>query len=148
MQMNVMGKLFAICIFFILLFSACNSSNRHWGTWVSTDEQGRELQLVFHEDSTVKLSAAGNVVISDEPTYVENGEKLQIKASLNQEKEPMDLDLVMYINDKPDDSRSMRCLLNMKSDNELEFQIERNSTNRPAKIDTASPGYQLFKRVK
>ncbi len=132
----------------LLLISACNSNNRHLGTWVSTDEQGRELQLVFHEDSTIKLSAGGNVVISDEPTIVENGEKLQIKASLNQEKEPMDLDLVMYINDKPDDSRSMRCLLNMKSDDELEFQIERNSTNRPAKIDTASPGYQLFKRVK
>ena len=132
----------------IFLLAACNSNDRHIGTWVSTDEQGRELQLVFHEDSTMKLSAGGNVVISDEPTFVENGEKLQIKASLNQEKEPMDLDLVMYINDKPDDSRSMRCLLNMKSDDELEFQIERNSTNRPAKIDTASPGYQLFKRVK
>jgi hypothetical protein len=139
---------FALGILLLLLISACNSNNRHLGTWVSTDEQGRELQLVFHEDSTIKLSAGGNVVISDEPTIVENGEKLQIKAKLNQEKEPMDLDLVMYINDKPDDSRSMRCLLNMKSDNELEFQIERNSTNRPAKIDTASPGYQLFKRVK
>jgi hypothetical protein len=139
---------FALGILLLLLISACNSNNRHLGTWVSTDEQGRELQLVFHEDSTIKLSAGGNVVISDEPTIVENGEKLQIKAKLNQEKEPMDLDLVMYINDKPDDSRSMRCLLNMKSDDELEFQIERNSTNRPAKIDTASPGYQLFKRVK
>jgi hypothetical protein len=146
--MNIMVKRFAICILLMLILSACNSDNRHLGTWLSTDEQGRELQLVFHEDSTMKLSAGGNVVISDEPTFVENGEKLQIKASLNQEKEPMDLDLVMYINDKPDDSRSMRCLLNMKSDDELEFQIERNSTNRPAKIDTASPGYQLFKRVK
>lgn len=135
-------------ILVLLLISACNSNNRHLGTWISTDEQGRELQLVFHEDSTLKLSAGGNVVISDEPTIVENGEKLQIKASLNQEKEPMDLDLIMYINDKPDDSRSMRCLLNMKSDDELEFQIERNSTNRPTKIDTSSPGYQLFKRVK
>lgn len=139
---------FVFGAFLLLLISSCNSNNRHLGTWISKDEQGRELQLVFHEDSTLKLSAGGNVVISDEPTIVENGEKLQIKASLNQEKEPMDLDLVMYINDKPDDSRSMRCLLNMKSDDELEFQIERNSTNRPAKIDTASPGYQLFKRVK
>jgi hypothetical protein len=148
MKMINMVKRFILGILLMQILSSCNSDNRHWGTWVSTDEQGRELQLVFHEDSTMKLSAAGNVVISDEPTFVENGEKLQIKASLNQEKEPMDLDLVMYINDKPDDSRSMRCLLNMKSDDELEFQIERNSTNRPAKIDTASPGYQLFKRVK
>jgi hypothetical protein len=115
---------------------------------VSTDDQGRELQLVFHEDSTVKLSAAGNVIISDEPTVVETGEKIEIKAKIDQSKSPMDLDLVMFINDSADEQRSMRCLLNIISSDEMEFQIERNSSIRPAKIDTASQGYQLFKRVK
>jgi hypothetical protein len=96
----------------------------------------------------MKLSSAGNVIISDEPIVVETGEKIEIKAKLDQEKSPMDLDFVMYVNGKSDESRSMRCLLNVKSDDEMEFQIERNSSVRPAKIDTASPGYQLFKRVK
>lgn len=132
----------------LLVISACSSQNQHIGTWVSTDDQGRELQLVFHEDSTVKLSAAGNVIISDEPTVVETGEKIEIKAKIDQSKTPMDLDLVMFINDSADEQRSMRCLLNVISKDEMEFQIERNSSIRPAKIDTASQGYQLFKRVK
>lgn len=138
---------FGILILFFVL-SACSSQNQHIGTWVSTDDQGRELQLVFHEDSTVKLSAAGNVIISDEPTVVETGEKIEIKAKIDQSKSPMDLDLVMFINDSADEQRSMRCLLNVISKDEMEFQIERNSSIRPAKIDTASQGYQLFKRVK
>jgi hypothetical protein len=138
---------FGILISF-LFFTACSSQNQHIGTWVSTDDQGRELQLVFHEDSTVKLSAAGNVIISDEPTVVETGEKIEIKAKIDQSKSPMDLDLVMFINDSADEQRSMRCLLNIISSDEMEFQIERNSSIRPAKIDTASQGYQLFKRVK
>jgi hypothetical protein len=138
---------FGILILFFVL-SACSSQNQHIGTWVSTDDQGRELQLVFHEDSTVKLSAAGNVIISDEPTLVETGEKIEIKAKIDQSKSPMDLDLVMFINDSADEQRSMRCLLNVISKDEMEFQIERNSSIRPAKIDTASQGYQLFKRVK
>ncbi len=138
---------FGILILFFVL-SACSSQNQHIGTWVSTDDQGRELQLVFHEDSTLKLSAAGNVIISDEPTLVETGEKIEIKAKIDQSKSPMDLDLVMFINDSADEQRSMRCLLNVISKDEMEFQIERNSSIRPAKIDTASQGYQLFKRVK
>jgi hypothetical protein len=141
-------RIFTGFFLMILLLASCNSKNKHLGTWVSRDDRGNELQLVFHEDSTMKLSSAGNVIISDEPIVVETGEKIEIKAKLDQEKSPMDLDFVMYVNGKSDESRSMRCLLNVKSDDEMEFQIERNSSVRPAKIDTASPGYQLFKRIK
>ena len=141
-------RVFASVIASVLLLASCSSKNQHLGTWGSRDDRGNELQLVFHEDSTMKLSSAGNVIISDEPTFVETGEKIEIKAKLDQDKTPMDLDFVMFVNGKSDESRSMRCLLNIKSDDEMEFQIERNSSVRPAKIDTSSPGYQLFKRVK
>lgn len=141
-------KPFACVLLMITLLASCTNKNKHLGTWISRDDRGNELQLVFHEDSTMKLSSAGNVIISDEPTFVESGEKIEIKAKLDQDKSPMDLDFVMYVNGKSDDTRSMRCLLNVKSDDEMEFQIERNSSVRPAKIDTTSPGYQLFKRVK